>query len=392
MTNLKYGYRAFVKHIGIYFIVILQLSVLLIAVNVAVGGFNSRDMLYKPFKELLKNDGYLISMADEGEGFPDYEALGLKGSYRTEYIYQTSVQSDFDAVAVHIIPDELYEKLCLPLFGGDYSKAVVSYNDSLNIGDTVYVGSTPVQISGMLTNNTYIMSFGSGSSDKDITEFYLPYRSDQASIEEIYYGEAKKQRMMIPYSAVKGEIESGNELITKENSALITFDKPLSKEEAEYNAAFLYDNAYSMYYVSFDDLRKNSEIYVNENLKKMLPIIICTGIIAVMGVLCCCAISVFQNLKNYAIYYINGATTKDCILINMFTNLIVQAVCAFILVCAVNIMYMRGIDNEIGFVMGTDNYVVSAAMMLSVFVFSQIISVSVLTRKTPKDILISKAE
>ena len=389
MKYIKYGYASFTRHIGIYLIVILQVSVLLIAVNIIIGNYNSKEMLYKPFEDLLEKEGYYISDF-EGQSF---DMLNIKGEYEKLTIYEAFVVSEQGSAKAYIIPDEFYKKLSLPLISGDFSQAVITNNNIIKTSDMVYIGGVPVKISGMLTSKSYLLNFG-GNSDysNDVTKFYTPYDSENPTVEELYYGAEKTHIIMVPFSALGSVVENQKEIFTKNAMSIVVFSDNLSQEDKSYNDTLLKENAHNYYYIPLEKMRESTDIYLNENTRKILPIIIGTGIIAFMGILCCCAISVSQNLKNYAIYYISGASLKDCIIVNTFTNLIIQAISGLILILSLNVIKLYGIDLKIGFVFGRNNYIFSIAMLLSIFVFSQIISVSVLKRRTPRDILISKVK
>ena len=383
MKYIKYGYTSFARHIGIYFIVILQVSVLLVAVNIIIGNYNSKEMLYKPFEDILQKQGYYISDFD-GQSV---EMLDLKGEYEKITIYEAPVFCEEANAKAYIVPDELYKKLNMPVADGDYSQAVITNNNDIKAGGTVYVSDMPIKISGMLTVKTYLLNFGGDGNKKDVTDFYSVYDSENPTVEELFYGAEKTHMMLVPYSALGDLVENQKELFLKTTMSIIVFNDKLSKSDKEYNDNLLFENGYLYFSVPLEEMRKNTDSYLNETTRKILPVIIATGFIAVIGILCCCAISVSRNLKNYAIFYISGASLRDCILINALTNLIVQGLSGLILVLALNMISITGKAVKIGFVPDRNNYVVSIAMLLSVFVFSQIISISVLKKRTPKDIL-----
>lgn len=60
MKYIKYGSMAFSRYLGMCILIIIQLATVTIALNISIGSFNSRNMLYAPYKDILSKEGYFI--------------------------------------------------------------------------------------------------------------------------------------------------------------------------------------------------------------------------------------------------------------------------------------------------------------------------------------------
>lgn len=58
----KYGCKIFGRYKLMCAIIIIQLTAVLCALNIAIGNYNSRNMLYVPFEDILSKDGLLCFM------------------------------------------------------------------------------------------------------------------------------------------------------------------------------------------------------------------------------------------------------------------------------------------------------------------------------------------
>ncbi len=392
MKYLKYGFIQFSRNFSLCLIMIAEITAIIVALNISIGSYNSRNMLYKPFEQYLNQDGWYIK-ASEFDSSEDKlsEIIGeLEGEFEEISFYNSTVSTLNGEVKIAIVNDSLYEKLCMPLEFGDYSEAVITSNPYFNLNDSLQLGTTIINLSGVLTENTYIPNLSGYHIDMDVTHFYDVYQSGAHSIQQDAFGTEVKQTpiVIVPQSKVQTEIDrSLNNGVYQSFWRLLVSTSELSDEQRRHNDEILKQNSMSVPYMSFSVLNDRSLIYVNESLEKVIPIIACVGIIALFGVLCCCSINVSRNLRNNAILYICGASHKDCSKINAVTDFIVVFVSLLISLGILRIVSTTSLNESIGFIVDRNNVIATVVFAIAVFLVTRIVSAFVFARKTPKDIL-----
>lgn len=403
MKYIKYGSMAFSRFLGMCILIIIQLATVTIALNISIGSFNSRNMLYAPYKDILSKEGYFIIFdMVEGEETIDGEPVMIHGGdvFKERFeklkgdvdyaeictLNDTLVSCKTDPPKITVVDDRIYDKLCMPLSKGNYSSAVITLNSRLAPGDVIKIGSTEVKISGMLTDNTYIPTMNEYDIDMDCRSFYEKYKSDDVQFDQqmAAMGEAKTERtpvLLVPLSALKNE----SNIIYGNDFKLLFYNTPPTEEIREYNDRILNEMPNSS--ITLEELNRRSGIYARENIVKTLPIIICLGTIAMFGILCCTCIMIARSTKANAVYYISGATLGDCITINAFTILIIEAICAALTTAVLATVRLTGMDTKLGMVVFKNNWLVTVGVFGAMFVISAIVSAVTFKSRDPKQLL-----
>ena len=395
MKYLKYGFAQFCRSFSLYVIMIAELAAIMLALNIAIGSYNSRNMLYKPFEQYLTRDGWFIRSAGidkptEAENNKLYEIIDtLEGEYEIISFYSSTVSAEAGDLRLTIVNDDIYNLLCMPLEEGDYSEAVVTLNTDFGLGDTVRLGSTELKISGVLTENTYVPDINNYNIDMDVTKFYNVFQSN-VQLVQLNEGEKPTPIMILPQSAVQSEIDKNlNRGIYQSFYQFVVCRTELTEQQREHNADILAENSMEIVYMPFSKINKRSEIYVNESLQKVIPIIVCVSVIAIFGILCCCSINVSRSMRNNAVLYVCGATQKDMRIINAVSDFLVVSVSLVISIAVLKIITLNGADNSIGLVLGNNNILVTTVFVISVFIITQIVSYLVFKKKTIRSMLVS---
>lgn len=379
MEYLNYSFLFFRKHIRIYMLMILQLAFLLLAENILIANLNSRDVLYKPYENIISHDGYYFMQPYASDGIRDengdtvksndvilQETLSkLKGSYRLYCFYHGTLENE--GINIRVIDDDIYNALMMPLEEGKHSKnacLVTKNNMGLKAGDEVDVDGVKIKISGVLTDKTYLPDYSLIDVEMSIEQLYQAYsfskdfESDESDMQYMEYTE-----IIAPFSIFKDSIENGSTMLYRSGKMLIAFDKPLSPQDRAYNEQVLTaaDCDEPGWLISFEQIRCKGQVYRSENFYKMLPIVACILVVIIVGVVCSSAMISVQQMKKFRVLYINGATAFDCLLISCLTALVSSLASLAIAVAVLKLGIANSFANDLGFVIGANNILATAA-------------------------------
>ncbi len=376
----KYGCKIFSRYKLMCAIIIIQLTAVLCALNIAIGNYNSRNMLYVPFEDILSKDGLFMFYDDlrfdeNGNDLSEpvsgndifYEMFDkLKGDVGYTEVYRYFSNEPYSVLA---LPDEIYNALSMPLSKGSYSGAVVTCNSDIAVGDTVNVGSTKIKISGVLTENTYIPSLQKCSLEMKVSDLYDEYNS-----------ESDRQPVVIAaYSTVKDEALAPNTM------KFLYYNFPPTDEERAYNDEIIHSG--DGMFVPLSEINERSKTYVNDNLKKIFPVAVCVGIIAMLGTICCVSIITVLCLKTHAVLYLCGASLKDCIAVNTAMIAVIEVISAALLLIAMKIIDLTGQAEKLGAVILQNNVLFSVMMYAFMILISVIMIIAIFSHRKPKQML-----
>ncbi len=410
MRFIKYGYASFSKHIFTNIFIIFQLTFLFVGLNVVIGNFNSRNMLLEPFEEIIKNDGYYWTfspvfftydkdmgseMVDDDDertsvDFYNETLASFKGDCKVYQVGQDTIIKESESqrsLKLVFVDDEIYEKFSFPLVSGSWKMSdsdkiygVISPNTyGYKTGDTVNWNGKEIKISGMMTDPCYVPLLNSAKyseTESDISMFYV------SSLKE----SAQYDYLILPKSAVGLTPPSS---YSDGTYALLVFDPSLSKEDRAYNVSLINKSGGG---ISFEQIRKSTEIYVNEDTQKTIPLVVCIWIVSVVGLVCSSAITTLKLLRNYALYYVCGAKWRDCLLINAVSSLICIIISGFLAFLIMKMGFLNGLAQEIGFVFQRNNLIYTALLALLMVVLSVIVPALMLKRKQPKTVISEMSE
>lgn len=412
MKYLRYGLLFFLKHKVTYLLMLVQLILLMLAENMLIANLNSRDVLYAPYEDIISKNGYYFMPPYSSGGIWDEEGhivktseevledvlSKLKGEYKVYNIYSSSIENDKGSVAITIIDDEIYHKLKLPLDSGHHSSkknsCMVTKNDKgLDVGTILNIDGAKIEITGVLTDNTYIPDYGTYDIDMGLMDLYRAYTysgtgasspvddGDMKDMMDSYYTD--KTEIIAPVSAFEEQINASGSTIYKGNSVLLVFNSPLSEEDRLYNEEVLIaeDCDEPGLLMPFEQINKKALIYRNEDFNKMLPLVICIIVVIFVGIICSSAIITAKQLRKFALLYINGATTKDCVIISCVTALISSVVALVIALLVLFLGIVNSFANDLGFVWGLNNLVAIAATVIFITLSFGIIPGMILSRK-----------
>ncbi len=164
MKYFRFALISFCDNIKINLLMILEMIVVFVGVNLIIGSYNNRNMLYKPYSDILSNTGwYIVSDYDENTGEPLSSQMKGKLDFIKMYSYSSLITLNGRNVPVNITicPDEILNNMKLPVNSGkwqiDSPKDIVCIaapnNFDISSGDELKLPlANSVKISGILTD------------------------------------------------------------------------------------------------------------------------------------------------------------------------------------------------------------------------------------------------
>ena len=330
MNSLKLFLTSFRKDFFSYILVALEIAALILTENYIFSILKEREILNVPFTPLLNdNSVYFYDMNKlYAVGSREELSQNVSGEYKVYDIKSCSVNS----VVVISVSDEIYDKLSLPLKFGNYAKAVASERISKGENNIQFSdGQTlTLNVSGTLTEMTYLPSMESFSTDMTTSDFYI--------------NSANTQDVIITN---RSSINGYEKYFINSTGFIIEFN-----ENAEENISRLRNSRAIV--IDSDLIIKNSEKALNYDRERFLPIIITVTLIVLVGTICISVITFKENeLKNgimwlcgYSRAGIIGMHITNISLISLF-SVIISAVAFLILKLSEN-EFVTGLNLSLG--------------------------------------------
>ena len=107
---------------------IVEILVILLGVNIIVGGYNNRNMLYKPYYDLLNNyTGWYVAF-DTDENTGELLTNEMKGDLEEIRMYEFSGNIEFAGqqadIKINICPDEIMDNLKMSVYSGKWETSL----------------------------------------------------------------------------------------------------------------------------------------------------------------------------------------------------------------------------------------------------------------------------
>jgi ABC-type antimicrobial peptide transport system permease subunit len=365
---------------------ILQLTILISAINFILASYNSRDILYEPYEDLINKQGFLLFEKDyqtQDEINKDYwhthyefaENVLPKLKGDIEIYFQQEYHGDGSNVnpfKIVIVPDEVYDKFKLPLTNGNYDSAVIVPNKyGLTVGDKI----GGIEISGILTDPTYIPGLTSFDVDIDVRIFY--HNTALSFSDDTIYVITSKSEFE------KTGIEDSK--LSREPAIFAYYTTPVSEEIYKENKKIILEN--NIRCVELSEFKEQTDNYMNENLFKYIPLIILVFVVSMIGLVGTTAINVLSQLKNYAVFFLCGARWKKCVKICIYNVGIKLFAATLISVLLFTVAYLTGMFETYGLVLNMVNVIITLGTVVIAVFLSIIIPYLIILKKSPVDIL-----
>lgn len=351
-------------------LVLIELAALFIAVNFTVSTIAERQMLIKPFAEILNKNSVFVY---DAEYFDEYGKnpsgalesrqkllCGIDGDYDC-YDVATFIGKDFTIISIN---DEIYSRLKLPLALGNRKDAVCTFDAAIG-KQTFDVGGIPLElnVNGKLTKETFLPTMGT-------------YGSVGFTAKDFFTSDVPSNNVILTN---RSSIESVADKFHTSLGFIISF-----KSNAEENILQLERNALTE---RGTDIRNNSIAALTEDLLGFIPLIVCIFIIVVIGVVSISVITYSRNEYQSGILWICGYS-KSQILFSHVTNILVFLTTA-LGVSAIAYGALRMLGNEIArtVTLGVQNLLATLCLYFVLVAASIIIPAIKCSRTAPIEYL-----
>ena len=329
MKYIKLGYLLFLKNLKLNFIVVFEIiAMILVGVNmislVSIGVQATslvQPLTNSKFVYYMSTENYLdiITMDSlDNNKTNESEKLDIKNvDFRTRiFITDASCIDKVDStIKVYAYNKSLIDFLEIPLkdgvWFGETTKnnsiidAVSTANDLFEVGDIVFLRlyaqdlktkEIKVRIIGVLDNPAYLPN----------TQHISQSAFSLTLFNDVSYNKTGEPTILINSEDI-ADIETIFLNATK--SEYIVFNNDISNEEYQENIKNLSENGLV---ATSDDIKENDGAWIVSLLKENLPMIIFLFAISIIGLLSISIINMANYIKTFSIYFICGATLKDC--------------------------------------------------------------------------------
>ncbi len=414
MRYFKLAYDIFTNKFLFNLLVILEISAMLILTNTVIATYNSKKMLYEPYREMLSHNGVVFISAGFEEGFYDdkkeiqdiYDKYGniyypaiidmfkenLKGNTEIIYTMNNGLKSeivstmegyDTDNVNCFYIDHSIFEKLRMPLSAGRWASSETNENGEIEIVisggtnavlDKVYdTNIGKIKIVGILTDNTYVPPAEMPESINDKLSIFNYYKPFDCNIST-----------RAPFALIDQNL-CDDDLIF--NSAwFISYEDGLSEEDIAYNNNYLkqFGEIRDLYgEENFSTLSEQSEKYLNDIYTRMLPIVIAAAVVILAGLIGSVAISTVRQIKNFGILFLCGCRWKDCTRIIIAYLTILFSIAVVLTILCISVMKIVNMDYLIGSVYEMNNLIVSVAEIAVMYLLAIILPHNIIKTTSP---------
>lgn len=354
MRKYKYSMSALLSNISISLLIILEIYILFVAANLSIASINSRDMLYSPVKDKLEKNGFFY-LTNDKDSVKDVNSVLESDVSITEVKQYTDRK-----ISYRILPDEIFDKLDLPIKSGEKFKSssseglpklIVSSNDKgVNTGDILSdTMGNEYEIAATLTDKSYMMSFSAWSIDMTYEDLYTTLDIKYDDHPSFYTCESQVKNLNI-----------SNNLIGR-YGVIVNYESSVPQEQIQDDMKKL--SPYGLT-ASCEDIARRSNQLLSDDIKKLVPPVGAFGIIVLIGIISCAVINSKNMTYKLSVMYCCGASKKDCIKINSVAMLILL----FIGLAAsiVTVVFLDGsfIADNYGFIFNKNNIYITAVITL----------------------------
>lgn len=385
MNKTKYIIRSLLSDKAISLFLFMEMFVLIVTTNIALGEYNSRTMLFKPVEPYITKQGFLIYEHTYGAFSTDKhdELSPIIGDKDIDILQvRTCVTPD---ITFRIIPDKVYERLDLPVSEGSLfstnnnqnsCQMIVSQNDhGYSAGDTIKTDfAADIKIAAVLTNPTYIMHL----------QYYY-----EMSYENMYFNYDKNYYNGIPemYTCESEfkKLDVDDSYIIINPISIVSFNEQLTDDE--YRSIKEKLTAADMTLIDNKDILERSQKILADDFKRFIPAAFVFGIITLIGVLSCSIIGAKTILKKLAVFYCCGANKKDCVIIaagKMSVIILASGIAAALIIALCKLLRLF---NLIGFVFGINNVIVTIGIIMGTIIISAVAPIIQISKTEPREML-----
>lgn len=390
MKYFKFALLSIYDNVKLNLLMIIEIVIVLIGTNIIVGGYNNRNMLFKPYQNILNKTGWYM-LYDKNVLTDEPIVEGMKGNLKEirmgNYFDSISFDEGSIPIRIKIVPDEIINNMKLSVYSGkwetrsDNEIVCISAPNKygIGVGDVI---KTPflngITVKAVLTDPCFLPSFIGWSSNNGIEDnFYQKY-----SIK--YYDETVNIDTL---ELIMSESEFNKTGLTPSSTdnKLILYDEDPTEENIDYNKQVIKDNYQCG--VTFSDLKYRAELSIKNLMSKYLPIAICAFVVILLGFISCTAVNTLRQMKNYGTLFTCGMNWSDCIKICAAYTAVILICSSSLAVAVYSIIDNFNMSATFGLSFERNNIWISAIVVAMIFLLNLIIPVFIIKSKTPVDIM-----
>ena len=335
------GFKSFSKNLLLNIFIILQLTAVIVTSKALISNAASRYDDYEPFEELLDGYGEVIYIppervtdASELEE-PLSKLCGVKSVYMSYIVPTDSTVTEeagysFNGSPVVYAYDDKLLSLCFPeLEEGKLKKddnyiyclsGISSVGDMLLI-KTVSTSDEPItlelNVSGRLADHSQFIG----------SDHFNVFTENCRDLTRNYYRVLDIELATDTIIVSADEMRKNGIRLVPQNIGVLEYASSLNADERTENDLVL--NSFCGH-VEFSAVKENTLNEIHSQLVILIPIVTMLVMTAVVSVIASSAVKVRHDLRNYAIYCINGARRSIMVFI-CFTEIGICAFCSLLL-------------------------------------------------------------
>lgn len=368
MNAIKISFLNFKRNVITYILVLLELSVLFLAVNYLVCVLKEREMYIAPFRQILNENTVFAN----DESYMSNMILGMTGRESREKMLSeiTDEYKIYDVISVNngkyivmSMSDELYAGLTLPLSNGNYKSAVGTVGTALGEHTVDFLDGSSMKIStsGTLTPITVLPEMNSIKNNMTVKDFFITSVNDKNIIitnRTAISGFEDKFRVRSCFF-----IEFKNDI--SENT------KKLQNGGATTTSAVL--------------IGENSQKALKAELSGTVPVVCLITFISLLGIVFVSVITFKRNEQKNAVFRLCGYSNARIMGLHCFGILLLTVVSMGAAAAAFKIMKLFELEATVGISLSLPNLIVSLAATAVLILFAAVVPMISTARKTPAE-------
>ena len=405
-TYLKLGYLEFLRNLKINFLIVLEITAVLITAIFTVSSVRSQLRFYEPLSDYLDSkslyitpdslttrvpvEKQLITEKQIKNKFPEAEKVCAQTSFyftlEGEYFDVDMEGMGYPEEVINGFEPILKEGKWLSDVAeeGNVINVVVTKNDSgVKTGDEYKcrcndengkdIEGITVRIVGEIENGAAIFKKPNGDPKAfKADDFFANYQIDEETKNEPY--------LIVPQK----QLDKYNIYNYIKKCAFVKLDDGVTDERFEEikEAYILVGGA-----VEATEIRSNSLDVIKTNLIFLLPIVIGVLVFVIVTTVCMSAINAKKQLRSYGVYYICGSRWRQCVLISVFSAFITVIIAALLSAAALIIGDKTGLLKETVISFGSWQLTACLAVILLYLITAIIMPFAIIGRTNPREIL-----
>ncbi|MGN1457210.1 MAG: hypothetical protein ACI4XP_04550 [Acutalibacteraceae bacterium] len=412
MKYFKIAYNMFVHKLLFNVILIIEIAALLILSNVVIASYNSKSMLYRPYEDILNNNEGVAVYIDPAEMINNQDEImnnirkNLEGDLRiitTDVLACVSEKTepsskmyqDNGKVEYILLDSDVLSKLRLPLSAGRWCSSelnsqgqievIASGGTDAELNKVYHTDMGDVIVVGILTDNTYCpKTYKTNAFTEDSQKGIFGY------FDTFDCNVSTQGAFLLADKKLLSNANSDEWYKICGTNMLISYGSGVSDEVKEKNNKYL--KTVATVECDFSEIVSETKKEMNNDLMKMLPIILVAVIVVLSGLTGSVAISTMKQVRNFGIFFLCGCRWKDCFRIISANVLIVFVLSGVLTVGGIVCMQLMNFNYLIGASFELNNLLITIGIMAFMFLMSIILPYAVIKGTSPIETIKENAE